>query len=81
MLFNTVITVVFVFGTLIACASCFLYFTEDGYFLEYLEENCGGVCNFGIAKSREPPLKLPVHHPEQKEPLIPNEAVAPMAKQ
>lgn len=79
-MFGTVITVVFMLGTLIACASCFLYFTEEGWVFEYLEENCGGVCNFGIAKAKEPPVTLPTHSQEMKEPLVPSTAPPPMVK-
>lgn len=70
MLFGTVITGLFMLGTAVAISSCFLYFTEEGWIFEYMEDNCGGVCNFGIAKAKEPPVTLPVHA-ELKEPLVP----------
>mmetsp|Transcript_31076 Transcript_31076/g.67900 ORF Transcript_31076/g.67900 Transcript_31076/m.67900 type:complete len:156 (-) Transcript_31076:411-878(-) len=48
LLFGTVITLLFMLGTLVACLSCYLYFAEDSRMFDVLD-NCGGVCNMAMA--------------------------------
>jgi len=82
LLFHTIVTTNFLLGTTIACASCFLYFSEQSNStLEYLEEWCGGTCNFAVSKAGLAGLQLPVlrARPHAEEPKGLLEPLAPAA--